>query len=577
MEALILSDEKKTVGKRQAASSAERKCKNAATIAGVLLIVLILLGALGFGGYTAYNVLMGSKIFPGVRMGDCDLSGMDRAQARAALESVYGGSGIDAAIDIQAGDQLFTLSARECGLEYDIPASIDQAYAYGRQGGFIYRARQYWSTRNNPQQMELVTVLDRNVLQTRVDEIAAAIEQPMAPSSWSYADGVITLDKGQTGYSLDKEHLYAALDNKLHTADFAAMEAVRKEAHPQALSAAVIAAAVNCDVVQTTLDMEADPTGNTVREGTLGVNVSDSALNAAIASANRHETVTCTLTAPDYTAAEYQALLFRDVLGQCTTDFNPGNVGRTTNVLLATDFCNGVILMPGDIFSYNEAVGPRTYERGFKDATVYVGNSAEDGVGGGICQVSSTIYYAALRADLEIVERYAHSRMVTYVPLGEDATVAWGSKDFRFANNTPFPMKVVTSHKKDTLTVKLYGTQTENKTVKIVTNQLSKTPFEVVYEIDETLPLGTEKVKSNGYTGYQTESYRVVYIDGVEVSRTFENKSTYKKYDKVIQHNPKPDAPASNITPSNPEPVPAPTEPPVEPAPEPTGSLLTNG
>ena len=265
------------------------------------------------------------------------------------------------------------------------------------------------------------------------------------------------------------------------------------------------------------------------------------------------------------------------MLGQCTTDFNPGNVGRTTNVLLATDFCNGVILMPGDIFSYNEAVGPRTYERGFKDATVYVGNSAEDGVGGGICQVSSTIYYAALRADLEIVERYAHSRMVTYVPLGEDATVAWGSKDFRFANNTPFPMKVVTSHKKDTLTVKLYGTQTENKTVKIVTNQLSKTPFEVVYEIDETLPLGTEKVKSNGYTGYQTESYRVVYIDGVEVSRTFENKSTYKKYDKVIQHNPKPDAPASNITPSNPEPVPAPTEPPVEPAPEPTGSLLTNG
>ena len=576
-----MSDEKKTVGKRQAASSAKRKRKNAAAIVGAGLIVVIVLGALGFGGYTAYNVLMADEIFPGVRMGDCDLSGMDRAQARTALEAVYGGSGIDAAIDIQAGDQSFTLSARECGLEYDIPASIDQAYAYGREGGFIYRARQYWSTRSAPQQMELVTVLDRNVLQTRVDEIAAAIEQPMAPSSWSYADGVVTLDKGQTGYSLDKEYLYEALDNKLRTADFTAMEAVRKEAHPQALSAAVIAAAVNCDVVQTTLDIEADPTGNTVREGTQGVNVSDSALNAAISSADRHETVQCTLTAPDYTAAEYKALLFRDVLGQCTTDFNPGNVGRTTNVLLATDFCNGVILMPGDIFSYNDSVGPRTYERGFKDATVYVGNSAEDGVGGGICQVSSTIYYAALRADLEIVERYAHSRMVTYVPLGEDATVAWGSKDFRFANNTPFPIKVVTSHKSNNLTVKLYGTQTENKTVKIVTNQLSKTPFEVVYEIDETLAPGTEEVKSNGYTGYQTESYRVVYIDGVEVSRTFENKSTYKKYDKVILHNPKQDTPTAPTTPVvNPtvEPIqPEPTEPATEPPTEPTGSLLVNG
>lgn len=573
MEALILSDEKKTVGKRQAASSAKRKRKNAATLVGAGLIVLIVLGALGFCGYTAYSVLMGGDIFPGVRMGECDLSGMDRAEARSALEKAYGDSAIDAVIDIQAGDQLFTLSADECGLVYDIPASIDQAYAYGRQGGFIYRARQYWSTRRNPQQMELVTVLDRNVLQARVDEVAAAVEQPMAPSSYSYADGVISLDKGQTGYSLDKEHLYAALDNKLRTADFTPMEAVRKEAHPQALNAAVIAAAVNCDVVQTTLDLEADPTGGTVREGTLGVNVTESALNAAIASANRHETVQCTLTQPDYTAAEYKALLFRDVLGQCTTDFNPGNKGRTTNVLLATDFCNGVILMPGQVFSYNDSVGPRTYERGFKDATVYVGNSAEDGVGGGICQVSSTIYYAALRADLKIVERYAHSRMVTYVPLGEDATVAWGSKDFKFENNTPFPMKVVTSHKTNTLTVKLYGTQTQNKTVKIETTQLSKTPFEVVYELDETLPLGTEEVKSNGYTGYKTESWRVVYIDGVEVSRTLENKSTYKKYDKVILHNPKPQEPVAPVGP-----VVIPTEPTAPPQPEPApGGILGNG
>ena len=573
MEALILSDEKKTVGKRQAASSAKRKRKNAATLVGAGLIVLIVLGALGFCGYTAYSVLMGGDIFPGVRMGECDLSGMDRGEARSALEKAYGDSAIDAVIDIQAGDQLFTLSADECGLVYDIPASIDQAYAYGRQGGFIYRARQYWSTRRDPQQMELVTVLDRNVLQARVDEVAAAVEQPMAPSSYSYADGVISLDKGQTGYSLDKEHLYAALDNKLRTADFTPMEAVRKEAHPQALNAAVIAAAVNCDVVQTTLDLEADPTGGTVREGTLGVNVTESALNAAIASANRHETVQCTLTQPDYTAAEYKALLFRDVLGQCTTDFNPGNKGRTTNVLLATDFCNGIILMPGQVFSYNDSVGPRTYERGFKDATVYVGNSAEDGVGGGICQVSSTIYYAALRADLKIVERYAHSRMVTYVPLGEDATVAWGSKDFKFENNTPFPMKVVTSHKTNTLTVKLYGTQTQNKTVKIETTQLSKTPFEVVYEIDETLPLGTEEVKSNGYTGYKTESWRVVYIDGVEVSRTLENKSTYKKYDKVILHTPKPEEPVAPVGP-----VVTPTEPTAPPQPEPApGGILGNG
>ena len=576
-----MSEEKKkggarVAGKRQAPTSAKKKRQRGAAAGGIVVVLLLVLAIVAFCGYTAYSVLMNGDIYQGVRMGECDLSGMDRAEARSALEAVYGGAQLDQVIDIQVGNQTFALTAQECGLAYDIPSSIDLAFAYGRQGSVIDRARQYWGTRFHPVQLELVTVLDSNVLSSRVEEIASAVEQPMAPSAHSYADGVITLDKGQTGYSLNKEALLEALDTKLRTADFTPAEGALKESHPQALSAETIAQSVNTEVVQTALDLESDPTGNTIRAGTQGIQVEIGALQAAINSSNRHETVQCTLTNPDYTVSEYKALLFRDVLGQCTTDFNPGNKGRTTNVLLATDFCNGVILMPGDVFSYNDTVGPRTYERGFKDATIYVGNSAEDGVGGGICQVTSTIYYAALRADLKIVERYAHSREVTYVPKGEDATVAWGSKDFKFENNTGFPMKVVTSHKSNNLTVKLYGTNLNNKTVKIETTVLSKTPFEVVYKVDETLAPGTEKVDSNGYTGYQTESYRVVYIDGVEVSRTFENKSTYKKYDKVILHNPKPAAdPATPVGPSV-------TEPTIDPGfvpeqPDPSGSGLTLG
>ncbi len=576
-----MSEEKKkggsrVAGKRQAPTSAKKKRQRGAAAGGILAVFVLVLAIVAFCGYTAYSVLMNGDIYQGVRMGECDLSGMDRAEARSALEAVYGGAQLDQVIDIQVGNQTFALTAQECGLAYDIPSSIDLAFAYGRQGSVIDRARQYWGTRFHPVQLELVTVLDSNVLSSRVEEIASAVEQPMAPSAHSYADGVITLDKGQTGYSLNKEALLETLDTKLRTADFTPAEGALKESHPQALSAETIAQSVNTEVVQTALDLESDPTGNTIRAGTQGVQVEIGALQAAINSPNRHETVQCTLTDPDYTVSEYKALLFRDVLGQCTTDFNPGNKGRTTNVLLATDFCNGVILMPGDVFSYNDTVGPRTYERGFKDATIYVGNSAEDGVGGGICQVTSTIYYAALRADLKIVERYAHSREVTYVPKGEDATVAWGSKDFKFENNTGFPMKVVTSHKSNNLTVKLYGTNLQNKTVKIETTVLSKTPFEVVYKVDETLAPGTEKVDSNGYTGYQTESYRVVYIDGVEVSRTFENKSTYKKYDKVILHNPKPAA--DPVTPVGP----GVSEPTIDPGfvpeqPDPSGSGLTLG
>lgn len=582
-----MSEQKKkggahVAGKRQAPPSSKTKKRRGAAAAGGILIAVLVLAIVGFCGYTAYSVLMNGDILSGVHMGDCDLSGKNRAEARALLEASYGGAQLEQVLDIQVGDRAFTLTAQECGLAYDIPSSIDLAFAYGRQGSLLEQARMFWSTRFHPVQLELVTVLDSSVLESRVEEIAAAVEQPMAPSSHSYADGVVTLDKGQTGYSLDREGLLDALDTKLRTADFSPAEGVLKESHPQTLSAADIAQSVNTEVVQTTLDLGSDPTGGTVRAGTPGVQVEESALQAAINSENRHETVTCTITQPDYTVSEYKALLFRDVLGECTTDFNPGNKNRTTNVLLATDFCNGVLLMPGDVFSYNDVVGERTSARGFKEATIYVGNSAEDGLGGGVCQVTSTIYYAALRADVEIVERWAHSREVTYVPKGEDATVAWGSKDFKFSNNSGFPMKLVTSHTTNTLTVKIYGTNLNNKTVKIETTVLSKTPFEVVYQVDESLTPGTQKVKSNGYTGYKTESYRVVYVDGVEVSRTLENTSTYKKYDKVILHNPVADTSAP-ATPTDPEPTPEPDPVPV-PDPEPetdpgtsSGGLLSVG
>ncbi|MBQ1705455.1 MAG: VanW family protein [Clostridia bacterium] len=573
---------KAAAAKQTAEPKPRPKKKNRGFPAGAVAAALIVVAGIAFGVHTARNLYLDDSIRKGVHMGEVDLSGMDRSQAVTALERVYGADSLNETMDIRVGEATYQLTANEAGLSYDIAKCVDEALAYGHEGGFSQRFRDYWRARTRKVQLELDTTLDRSVLETRVSEMTAKVEQPLSPSSFRYADGVLTLDKGQTGYSLDSAALVKLLEERLRTADFSPVDAPLRQADPQKLDPDAIVAAVTKDVVETSLDLENDPSGKTVLPGEAGVTVDPKAVMAAIADSDRITTVPCTIVEPKYSAAEYKALLFRDVLGEGTTSFNAGNVGRTTNVLLATDNCNGKILLPGDVFSYNETVGPRTYERGFKDAIVYVGTSAEDGVGGGICQVSSTIYYATLRADLKIVERHAHSREVTYVPKGEDATVAWGSKDFRFENDTEFPIKVVTSHTKNTLTVKLYGTKTQNKTVKIDTTILETTPFEVERKLDTSLPPGTEKVDSNGYTGYKTVSYRVVYIDGKEVSRTLENNSTYKKYNKVILYNDaEPAGPAEPTTPVTPpagptEPtVPSepttPTEPdptvPVEPAP----------
>lgn len=541
----------------------KRKGLGALCAAGILLALVI-----GFCGFTAYQLYFNDTIRKGVFLGEADLSGKTVQEARAALEELYGG-GLDRQLTITAGGQTFTLTASDAGLSYDIAGSARAAYEYGRQGGLLQRAKDLWSARTGKVQLELATTLDEQVLKTQAELISAQVQQPLSPSSYSYADGVFTVDKGQAGYVLDGEDLCAQMENALRTAQFdAPIEGKLKITQPQPLDADTILAQINQEPVETTLDLQTDPTGNTVVAGRDGVTLDRSELEKALSSDQRIVTVTCQVTHPKYTATELKALLFRDVLGECTSSFNARLKGRTTNVLLANGFCNGVILLPGQVFSYNETVGPRTYERGFQDAIVYVGSSAEDGVGGGICQVSSTLYAAMLRADLKTVERYPHSREVTYVGKGEDATVAWGSKDFRFENNTDYPIKLVTSNTENTITIKILGTQTQpNKTVKIETKILEKIPFEVQRVLDETLTPGTEKVESNGYTGYKSETYRVVYVNGVQISRELENRSTYKKYDKVVHYNPAPGQPAPDPTPA-PAPTPTP-EPTPDPAPDP--------
>ena len=230
---------------------------------------------------------------------------------------------------------------------------------------------------------------------------------------------------------------------------------------------------------------------------------------------------------------------YTDELITVQTKLNPAEVNRTTNVRLACEFVNGTELAPGEEFSFNDTVGPRTEARGFKDAKIYLAGEIADGTGGGICQVSSTIYMAAIRADLKITERRNHRYTVKYTPKGEDATVSWGSQDFKFVNNTDYPIKLLVTQEGSYVTVTIMGTKTENKTVEIQTDTLEYTPYETLTVVDETMEPGTTRPgNQSGHSGLKTVSYRLVYIDGELVSKTLENYSTYTKLDVVTYVGP---------------------------------------
>ena len=178
-----------------------------------------------------------------------------------------------------------------------------------------------------------------------------------------------------------------------------------------------------------------------------------------------------TIEEPDISTEDLKTKLFRDVLGSYTT-YGGGTSGRVNNIQLASNSCNDVILLPGETFSYNETVGERTAARGYQSATVYVNGQSVPGIGGGICQVSSTLFAASLYANLEIVERHNHSRTVAYLPSGMDATVSWGGTDYQFKNNTAYPIQLKVSYTGGAVQVQILGTKEEDSHVEVTTSRV---------------------------------------------------------------------------------------------------------
>ena len=240
-----------------------------------------------------------------------------------------------------------------------------------------------------------------------------------------------------------------------------------------------------------------------------------------------------TITQPTITEAVLRERLFRDTLARTATNLNEGNAPRTNNVRLAAKAINGTILNPGDVFSYNTVVGERTQARGYQEAHAYSGGKIIDEFGGGVCQPSSTLYMAVLRADLEVVERHNHSFTVSYTPLGEDATVDYGNLDFRFANNTAYPIKILAEQTDGQMIMTIIGTKTSDKTVATRTEVLETYKPETVEKQDSSLAAGETQVETSGITGYSTRTYKVITENG-KTTEVLANKSTYSKRDEVV-------------------------------------------
>lgn len=341
----------------------------------------------------------------------------------------------------------------------------------------------------------------------------------------------ITVVMGTPGYSFKASDLYTLAKENAASGEYGTVTLDMTETLP-----------VDVNVVEEYKTMACEPTepyyyAGDIVEGSSGYDMDWDAAIAAVEAASWGETLVLpmTETPPEKTAAEVRAVLFRDELGSYSSP-HTANSNRTTNLTLCCKAINGTVINPGEIFSFNGVVGERTAAKGYKEATVYVGTESVGQLGGGICQVASTIYDAALYADLEITDRTYHMFFVTYVKGGLDATVYWGSQDFCFRNDTEYPIRINASVSGGYVHISIDGTKTNNNYVVLSSTQLSSTPYSTVYENDSSMAAGTEKETVSPYTGYVYEAYQYVYAgDGTLLETNYLGKSVYAKRDRVVK------------------------------------------
>ena len=528
---------------------AEKKMNKKSLI--IIAVIIVAIAAIGVvGGFILGN---GSTIHPGMVLGDVSLAGMTESEAAAMLAA----SGWDSrdfgstSVKLPAGCE-FTVSAKDAGLTLDCRQAAAAAYAYGHGKNPVTNLIEYFKCILGKAGINDVISADGgDELMDIIDAETKELNELLSKGYTVDAEaGTLSMIKGAAKQELDKAALAKAICDALNAGE----ESVSFEISCTEEESFDFDA-VRDEIFTEPKDAGYDAEKQEIVQSVIGVDLDTAKAKELWSKAAAGEllVIPLELTKPELTLENVSGELFSDLLGSQKSKYASSSASRANNVDLAADKINGVVLNPGEEFSYNDTVGKRTTEAGFKAAGAYSGGKVVNEVGGGICQVSSTLYCAALYANLEITVRSEHYFGVDYLPAGLDATVSWGGPEFKFKNNRDFPIKIVTKHANRELTVEIWGTDVDGSYV----------------EMDYTT--------GGASGGYTADTYRSVYAkDGTLISRTKEAHSFYHYHTEETEtsESPKPSestAPSASPTPSTaPSESPKPSEAPKpseEPAP----------
>lgn len=522
-----------------------RKLPVKAIVAGVVAAVVLMFAALAAGVGMYVKGL--DTIYPKLSVMDVEIGGLTVEEAQAVLIDANVGNMADVAITMEMPGGKLELTYADVGFMRPAEEIAQMAYDYGRQGGAMANTMRFIHCALFPTDFtELVIDLpSKGYIEALLEN--AVLEAEVALNAETVLDAeaqTLTLIKGAEQIRLDRSKMLKMLmdaieQRKYGTLTYEAQAQTNEKDQLKQLMEQFSAEAADAYYVK--------ETGEIVPE-VVGVAFDEAAVTAAWNAVATGETVVLPviITMPAETEAHLKEVLFSKTLAESVTSLRNSSAARNNNVGKAVEKLNGLVLMPGEQLSYNNLLGKRTKENGYLQADAYLGGKVVKEYGGGICQVSSALYYCALLSELQIDERENHTFRVSYLPYSYDATVSWGGPDFKFTNDRAYPIRILASMTNQELTVSIQGTD-NGKYVKL--------SYVTSYAC-------TDPKYPDVVTGIYSEATRWVYDSATDALLKKERLGTdlYKYHDEEIQYpSPTPEVTPSPTPEATPVVTPAPT------------------
>ena len=542
------------------------KKRKTGVIAAVIILSVIIVGFVALVVSLGYYVSSLDTIYPNVWVDGIKVSDMTVAEATNALiNGGYENSADGISITMIFPDETtFTVTGDEVGLSLDANEAASAAFTFGRGGTFFENEIAYIRALYNRTELTGLSSPSYNddIIRELASEYVHNFNETLFDNNLEVTDVSITIVKGTGMEQADVDEVY---DLAVQTLKHAMEENQHLNVHyiPERKDEEMFNLQSMFEYIHVDpISSEYDPETMSATESSPGKTFDLEEAERMLYNAEYGDTIVIPIVVlePEMTQEMLNSMLFRDVLCERTTRIG-GTSNRFSNIKLASSKIHEKLFNPGEMFSFNEIVGIRTTANGFLMAGAYVGGVLTDEVGGGICQVSSTLYAAILLTHLEVVERRPHGMVVSYLPYGSDATVNWGSIDFKFRNNTDFPLRIESTIDNRDITIKIIGTKLDNTYIEIETIIIATNPFKIVEREDEEVPPGESRVFTPGMTGYVVETWQIYFSEeGNELSRTLVGgkRDTYRVQDRVILHGPPLPPPPVVVPDPTPDPPPDP-------------------